>query len=205
MTFFRRSSTFALFLAPLLAVASCQVAPKQDDAASFNQDVETTVENISAKNPKLASMFSSAYGYAVFPVVGEGGLLLAGGFGRGAVYENGTLVGYARVDEHSIGAVAGGEKWTLLIFFENSAAFKTFTAGKFALDAKANAVAATAGESTTTNYSKGVYLARVDPAGLMGNASAGFSNYQYMSLADADQMWRKDAEAKAKNSSGSGS
>lgn len=181
-----------LALSMVLTLPACQVAPSQKDASTFNDDTEHLVQSISSKNPKIADFVDSAYGYAIFPVVGEGGLLFAGGWGRGAVYEDGSLVGYARVDEHSIGAVAGGEKWTLLIFFKNKTAFANFQAGKFAWDAKANAVAGTDGTAIGTDYSNGVILFRVDPTGVMGNASAGFSSYSYLSLADAHKKWKKD-------------
>ena len=109
----------SFLLLPLVLASACQIAPKQEDATKFDSDTAAFVTKVSEKNTKLANLFDTAYGYAVFPVVGEGGLLLAGGFGRGAVYEDGQLIGYARVDQHSIGAVLGGEKWSLLIFFKN--------------------------------------------------------------------------------------
>ncbi len=194
----RTTARLGLLLAPLLLLGSCDIAPKQSESQMFNADTETFIEKVSNENPKIANLFASAHGYAVFPVVGQGGLLIAGGFGRGAVYEDGSLIGYARVGEHSIGAVLGGEKWSLLIFFQNEAALSEFTAGKFAWDAKANAVAGTAGASDSTNYSDGVIVTRIDPAGLMGNVSAGFSNYQYLSVADAEKLWKKEAADREK-------
>ena len=181
-----------LLLSTLMALPACQIAPSQKNAADFDDTTAQLVEKISGENNQIADYVDNAYGYAVFPVVGEGGLLFAGGWGRGAVYEDGTLVGYARVDEHSIGAVAGGEKWTLFIFFKDSAAFENFQAGKFAWDAKANVVAGVDGTAVSTDYSNGVKLFRVDPTGVMGNASAGFSSYTYLSLSDARKAWMKD-------------
>ena len=133
----------------------------------------------------LANLFESAAGYAIFPVVGEGGLLIATGWGRGEVFEKGELIGYASVSEHSIGAVVGGEKWTLLIFFETNETLEEFEQGKFIWNAKADAVVGGVGANTDTKYKDGVLLLHVDPAGLMGNASAGFSNYKFVSLTDA--------------------
>ena len=181
-----------IVLLALMTLPACQVAPSQKDASDFNDTTTQLVEKISSQNSQIAEYVDNAYGYAIFPVVGEGGLLFAGGWGRGAVYEGGSLVGYARVDEHSIGAVAGGEKWTLFIFFKDSAAFANFQAGKFAWDAKANFVAGVDGTAVSTDYSNGVKLIRVDPTGVMGNASAGFSSYTYLSLQDARKAWQKD-------------
>ena len=155
------------------------------DADQFNRETAAVVQKLSASIPKLAQLFDVSEGYVVFPVVGEGGLLIATGWGRGAVYQEGDLIGYATVSEHSIGAVLGGEKWTLLIFFQNESTLEEFEKGKFAWNAKADAVAADAGANTSTNYRNGVLLVRVDPTGLMGNASAGFSNYKYVPLDEA--------------------
>ncbi len=189
---FTRLRLLTISLALPLALSACEVAPTQQDATAFDDNTATLVTTLSDKNSKIADLVDDSYGYAIFPVVGEGGLLFAGGWGRGAVYADGDLVGYARVDEHSIGAVAGGEKWTLFIFFKDRTAFNTFRDGKFALDAKANAVAGEDGAAIGTDYSKGVTLVRVDPTGIMGNASAGFSSYSYLSLEQARKKWTKD-------------
>ena len=97
-----KTRQFLLVLLPIALACSCQVAPKEEDASKFNSDTAELVESLSSKNPKLAQLFDSAAGYAVFPVVGEGGLLIASGWGRGAVYEDGDLIGYASTSEHSI-------------------------------------------------------------------------------------------------------
>ena len=180
-----------MLLGIFIVVGGCQVAPSGQDATAFNDQTGALVEKLCAENEKINSLVESAHGYVIFPVVGGGGLLFAGGWGRGAVYEEGTLVGYARVDEHSIGAVAGGEKWTLLIFFKNATSLDAFEKGTFAWDAKANVVAGEAGTSIGTDYSNGVLLMRVDPAGAMGNASAGFSDYRFLSLDEARKQWSK--------------
>lgn len=185
----RRTRTILGTLMLPVLLTACAVAPDRQDAAEFNATTATLMERLTAENPTIAAYAANAYGYAIFPVVGEGGLLIATGWGRGAVYEEGSLIGYARVSEHSIGAVAGGEKWTLLIFFQNAAALDEFKAGKFAFDAKANAVAGEDGAAVGTDYSNGVAVVRVDPAGLMGNASAGFSSYTYLSVDEARAKW----------------
>lgn len=169
----------------LVLPSACQTAPKEKDAATFNAETATLVERLSSDNARLADLFDTAAGYAVFPVVGEGGLLIASGWGRGAVYEKGELIGYASVHEHSIGAVLGGEKWTLVIFFQTKETLDEFEKGKFAWNAKADAVAGDSGANTNTKYTDGVLLLHIDPAGLMGNASAGFSNYKFVSVEDA--------------------
>ena len=42
-----------------------------------------------------ASFFDNSYGYAVFPTIGKGGLVVGGAHGNGRVYEQGKYVGDA--------------------------------------------------------------------------------------------------------------
>ena len=44
-------------------------------------------------NDKIGKYFSSAYGYAVFPSVGKGGLGVGGAAGNGTIYKGGAIVG----------------------------------------------------------------------------------------------------------------
>ena len=40
-----------------------------------------------------AAFFDNSYGYAVFPTIGKGGLVVGGAHGNGRVYERGKYVG----------------------------------------------------------------------------------------------------------------
>ena len=94
--------------------------------------------------------FDTAYGYAVFPNIGKGGVGVGGAYGRGRVYEHGKYVGNTSMKQLSIGLQLGGEAYSQIIFFENQAAFKEFTSGNFEFGAQARAVAITAGASVGT-------------------------------------------------------
>ena len=39
----------------------------------------------------IANMFSSAYGYALFPTIGKAGFLVGGAYGKGRVYKQGKF------------------------------------------------------------------------------------------------------------------
>ena len=47
--------------------------------------------------------FDSAYGYAVFPTIGKGGLVIGGSHGKGQVYQGGKVVGFTSMGDMSIG------------------------------------------------------------------------------------------------------
>ena len=102
--------------------------------------------------------FDSSYGYAVFPTIGKGGLVVGGAYGHGRVFRQGAPVGDVTVTQVSVGFQAGGEAYSMIIFFEDERAFKEFTSGSFEFGADATAVAITAGAGAsagTTGASAG--------------------------------------------------
>jgi lipid-binding SYLF domain-containing protein len=94
-----------------------------------------------------ASFFNNSYGYAVFPSVGKGGLVVGGAHGTGRVYAQGKHIGDTSMTQVSVGLQAGGEAFRQIIFFENKAALDQFTSGNFEFGADVNAVAIKSGAS----------------------------------------------------------
>ena len=85
----------------------------------------------------VAQFFGNAYGYAVFPSIGKGGLGIGGSDGKGQVYRQGKVIGFTSTTDISIGAQAGGQAYSQIIFFENDEALKKFTGGNFEFSASA--------------------------------------------------------------------
>jgi lipid-binding SYLF domain-containing protein len=96
-----------------------------------------------------AAFFHNCYGYAVFPTVGKGGLVVGGAYGTGHVYAQGKHTGEASVTQLSVGFQAGGQAYSQIVFFENKTAYDEFTSGSFEFGADAGAVAITAAASAT--------------------------------------------------------
>src|ERR1700681_834461 len=96
-----------------------------------------------------ASFFSSCYGYAVFPTIGKGGLIVGGAHGSGHVYEKGKYIGNTSVTQLSVGFQAGGQAYSEIIFFEDKRALDEFTKGNFEFEAGVSAVAITAADGGT--------------------------------------------------------
>jgi len=144
-------------------------------------------------------LFTSAYGYAVFPTIAKGGVGVGGAFGKGRVYEQGKYVGDASVKQVSFGAQLGGQAYSEIIFFQDERAFKEFTGGNFEFGAEASAVAITAGAGAKANttgssvgmsggkndattagsYRKGIATFTVAKGGLMYEASVGGQKFSY--------------------------
>ena len=95
-----------------------------------------------------ATFFGNCYGYAVFPSVGQGGLVVGGAYGKGRVFEHDQYVGDTSMTQVSLGAQAGGRAYSMIIFFEDQRAFKEFTNGNYEFGADANAVAITVAASS---------------------------------------------------------
>jgi len=143
--------------------------------------------------------FDSAYGYAVFPTIGKGGVGIGGAYGKGQVYAGGKHVGDTSMTQVTIGFQFGGQAYSQMIFFEDERAFKEFTSGNFEFGAQAGAVAITAaaqaGASTTGSsagasggkrdatsvgqYYKGMAVFTVAKGGLMYEAALAGQKYSY--------------------------
>jgi len=129
-----KAPRICLFLvaALLLPAASVMAGPYGDTVTLFKNAGQS------------ASFFHNSYGYAVFPTVGKGGLVVGAAHGSGRVYRHGKYVGDTTVNQVSVGFQAGGQAYSQIVFFEDKAAFDAFTRGDFEFGADVNAVAITA-------------------------------------------------------------
>src|SRR5262249_22514369 len=91
--------------------------------------------------------FGNSYGYAVFPTIGKGGVVVGGAHGSGRVYAKGAHVGDTSMTQVTVGLQRGGQAYSEIIFFQDQKSFDLFTSGNFEFGAQATAVAITAGAS----------------------------------------------------------
>src|SRR5215831_5150644 len=87
-------------------------------------------------DPGIAAFMRSSVGYAVFPVVTKGGLGIGGAHGTGVVFERGRPVGKTSLTQVTIGAQAGGQQYSQVIFFQTPGVLADFKAGKTAFAAQ---------------------------------------------------------------------
>lgn len=143
--------------------------------------------------------FSRSHGYAVFPTVGKGGIVVGAAYGKGQVYERGRVIGDVSLTKLSVGAQLGGQAFSEIIFFEDKRALDEFTKGEFELGAQASAVAitagasaevgtggTTAGKSITTDkaevfggFQKGMAIFTIAKGGLMYEAAVAGQKFDY--------------------------
>src|SRR5271167_3991060 len=96
-----------------------------------------------------AACFKSSRGYAVFPTIGKGGLVVGAAHGTGRVYQQGKYIGDTSVTQLSVGFQAGGQAYSEIIFFEDQRSLDEFTSGNFTFGADVGAVAITAAASAS--------------------------------------------------------
>lgn len=145
----------------VLLVTALAIMPVKASLASGVDDYSKTFAEFRG-SALTQPYFANAYGYAVFPVVGKGGMVIGGAFGKGQVYRDEKVTGHVSLAHLSIGLQMGGQAFSEIIFFEDKRAYDEFTRGSFELDAKASAVAITAGAQ-----------AEVGTTGIAAGASAG--------------------------------
>jgi lipid-binding SYLF domain-containing protein len=116
------------------------------------------------KSPEVRHFFNNCYGYAVFPTVGKGGIVIGGAYGEGKVYRKGKVTGTASLAKISVGFQLGGQAFSEIIFFQDQRAYNDFTSGDFAFDASASAVAITAGAQASASTAGNTAGASAGPA-----------------------------------------
>jgi len=172
----RISKTFALVAAFLLAFSITAFA--KWDADLVNKS-DATVKTFKQADKGLKSFFEQAYGYAVFPNIGKGGLGVGGARGTGVVYKDGKPTGKATMTQLSIGFQAGGQAFSQIIFFQNQKAYDDFIGTNYEFSAQASAVAIKEGVAAQSSYSNGVAIFTHVKGGLMYEASIGGQRFRF--------------------------
>jgi lipid-binding SYLF domain-containing protein len=181
-------------LIPILALLSMALTVSPARADEYQDTI-----NVFKKAIESRDFFRTAYGYAVFPSIGKGGVGIGGAYGKGHVYEKGKYVGDTSMKQVTVGFQLGGEAYSQIIFFEDQRAFKDFTSGNFEFGAEASAVAITAAAGAQANttgssagasvskhdaknvghYHKGMATFTVAKGGLMYQATIGGQKFSY--------------------------
>ena len=120
---------------------------------AFADDVDTAIENF--RGAGAGDFIDDAYGYAVFPSSGKGGIGIGGAHGKGEVFVGGKKVGKTKMSQITYGLQLGGQVYSQMIFFRDERAFDDFTSGNFEFGAQATAVALTAGAQASTTSGGG--------------------------------------------------
>ena len=174
------ASMIALSLAALpIGCGPDSSLPPAEQVKILKDEVATTIELCRKKFPERSKQFEAAHGYAVYPSIGKGGLIVGGFSGKGLVYERGSLVARSNAGGGTIGAQIGGQSFSEVIFFEDKAAFDRFKRGETAFQAGGSATAGNASASAANNYKNGVMVLTFDGGGLMLEGVIGGQTFSF--------------------------
>ena len=183
-----------LFVASALVVG-CSTAPKTSaERVTLNDEAQTTLNRFKSQDSTLDGVLSRSAGYAIFPTIGKGGLIVGGAYGRGTVYEGGKQIGYADMSQGSVGAQIGGESYSELIVFQTPEALFKFKNNNFTFGANATAVALSAGAAAGTEFKDGSAIFMETKGGLMADASLAGQKFTFVpnSVANAPTTMTTD-------------
>jgi lipid-binding SYLF domain-containing protein len=176
----------------LLSVSNIAMADNYSDTIS-----------VFKKSDAVKPFFNKAYGYAVFPRVGKGGIVVGGAYGEGRVYKQKKLSGTAKLMKISVGFQFGGQAFSEIIFFQDKRSYTDFISGNFEFDGSASAVVITAaaqaqastqgssagaslgpatGTQAETKYTKGMAVFIHTLGGLMYELSIGGQKFSFTPL-----------------------
>jgi lipid-binding SYLF domain-containing protein len=174
----------AKLFVPVLAVVAMALAGCEGTgtmAAGPNAESQNTalakrshdaVEQMEAQDSSLRNRVENAYGYAIFPAVGEAAVGIGGAGGKGVVYQQGKRVGFATMNQGSVGAQVGGATFAELILFRDANAMAAFKNGNFTVGGDAQATAVKAGAAASNQFGvRGTQVFILPQGGLMAGVA----------------------------------
>lgn len=183
-------STRVIFFTLVAILTSSAPVFAASDAENDKKAIKAFMES-----DVVAGFHKKAYGYAVFPTIGKGGIGIGAAHGSGRVYRGGKKTGDVVMNQVSIGFQLGGQAYRQIVYFQDKRAFNEFTSGQFEFNAQAEAIAVTAsagvqagteGASASANenqgktkYHKGLIVFTMGKGGLMYQAALGGQKYDY--------------------------
>jgi lipid-binding SYLF domain-containing protein len=150
----------------------------ETDAQLINESRQT-MALYRQKDPSIDPFFRRAAAYVVFPSIGKGGLGIGGAHGTGILFEGGAPVGKVTMNQVSIGAQAGGQEFSQIVFYETDQTVAGLKRGKAELAGNLSAVALHQGAAANATFKNGVAVFTATKGGLMLEASVGGQKFSY--------------------------
>lgn len=171
-----KHSTIGMVIAGLILTAAVAAQAKDSDLIA---EAQTTVSQFKKADPGLERFFERSAGYVVFPSAGKGGLGVGAAHGSGVLFIKGQPVGKASMTQLTIGAQAGGQAFSEVIFFESASTLTDFQKGEMKFSGSISAVALKSGASANAKYTDGVAVFTATKGGLMLEAAVGGQKFSY--------------------------
>jgi lipid-binding SYLF domain-containing protein len=167
----------ALFVSLLaivaLGLAGCESTGGESEGqlSTLSQRSQMSLKMIQDTDPSVRNLISSGYAYAIFPSVGEAAVGIGGAGGKGVVYQNGQPIGWATLNQGSLGIQLGGETYAELIIFQTPDALSVFKNGNLGFGADATATLVKAGGAAAGQFNNGTRVFVLPKGGLMAGVA----------------------------------
>ncbi len=165
----------SLWLAATLALAfGTAMADNNGKADKRRKEIDasaqTTLDKLTKGDTDAKDLLAKSVGYAVFTVT-KGGFIVSGGAGNGvAVDKVSGKRTYMRMGLGGVGLGIGGQRYGLVVLFENKDRMDKFVAGGWDSSATAEAAAGKEGKAARTTFYDGVAYYQITDKGLMAHA-----------------------------------
>lgn len=159
-------------------VVSCASGPGGDmgmrsnvDARKIDTKSRDALNRLYSSNPVAKDLANHAAGILVFPEMTKGGVVIAGAWGDGALYQRGRSAGYYRSITASYGLQAGLQEYGYALFLMDENAIRNLNrSGGWELGSSPNLTIidqGVAGTLSTTTMGRGTFAIFFDQKGLM--------------------------------------
>ncbi len=167
------------FIMLLLLCISVPLLAQTDKDMEVIDDAEQAKATFMEMNADIENYFNDSKGYAIFPNVGEGAFIVGAASGNGVLYENGIKTGMANLKKLDVGLQAGGEAYSLVMFFKTEEALEEFKNDEFEFSGGVSAVILKKGKSVKAQFVEGVAAFVHSKGGLMADVSVGGQKFEY--------------------------
>jgi lipid-binding SYLF domain-containing protein len=107
-----RATTWMALMLTVVAglLVGCATAPaSRPEREALLTESASALQRMRAEGPGVDALVRRGAGYAVFPTVTKGGLVVGGAHGQGVLYERGRHTAYCDLTQATVGAQAGGQ------------------------------------------------------------------------------------------------
>jgi lipid-binding SYLF domain-containing protein len=175
---------FKLYLVIAISMACACGGRQPSPAAQRNllNDANTTIAEMTARDPGLSPVLINSVAYAVFPDVGAAGAVVGGAYGRGILYEDRTATGLIELKQGSIGLQLGGQTYSELIVLRDPQQIENLKSGELKIGADASAVIIRSGAAAAVRFDHGSEVFVMPRGGLMGGVTISGQSIGYQPL-----------------------
>src|SRR6185437_13688484 len=138
---------------------------------AMRDEAHAALERMEAQDPSLVNSINNAYGYVVFPEVGDAAIGIGGAAGHGIVYQGGRRIGEVKMTQASVGLQAGGDTYGELIIFQDAKAFNRLLNNSIEFGSDATATFVKAGAAGAAEFTKGTQVYILPKGGLKAGIS----------------------------------